>query len=78
MADNPLRPWPLASRVARDLTGQRFGLVVVRRMAESVGGARCLVRCDCGVERFILAGNLKATPPRTHAACVRALKATGT
>jgi hypothetical protein len=74
----PLRPWPLASKPARDLTGQRFGLVVVLRMATSVGGARALVRCDCGVERIVLAGNLCATPPRTHLSCERAQKATGT
>jgi len=75
MPDIPLRPWPLASRVSPDLTGQRFGLVVVVRMAESVGGVRALVRCDCGVERYALAGNLKATPPRTHMSCKRTAKA---
>jgi hypothetical protein len=70
-----LRPWPLSRKVALDLTGQRFGLVVVLRMAESVGNARCFVRCDCGVERMVYSGNLKATPPRTHISCQRAQKA---
>lgn len=66
-----LRPWP--KRKPRDVSGQRFGKVVVVRMAASDGrGARCLVRCDCGVERYATVCNLIATPPKTHTACERA------
>lgn len=66
-----LRPWP--KREPRDLTGERFRLVVVVRMAQSVGsGPRCWVRCDCGAERMATAGNLQSSGgPSTHRICNR-------
>lgn len=67
-----LRPWPKQTP-SPDLTGQRFGLVVVQRMALATGqGARCRVRCDCGVERYMLVLNLKRQPPKSHIGCQRA------
>jgi hypothetical protein len=74
-----LRPWP--KRPPRDVSGQHIGLVVVVRMATSVGaGPRCLVRCEgklpngsvCGVERIANVANLLANPPKTHVPCDRA------
>lgn len=72
MRDHALRPWP--KREAADLSGQRFGLIQVVRMAPSTGqGVRCLVRCDCGQERYALAANLRSNGgPTTHLACRRA------
>ncbi len=68
--DFALNPWP--KQPARDLTGERHGLVTVVRMAPSTGlGARCLVRCDCGKERYVLALSLRTAPPKTHRACNR-------
>jgi hypothetical protein len=49
--------------------GDRYGLVVVVREAMGMGGARWLVRCDCGNERVVHAGNLRTKPPRTHRSC---------
>ena len=49
--------------------GDRYGLVVVVREAMSLGGARWLVRCDCGNERVVYGGNLRTKPPRTHREC---------
>lgn len=49
--------------------GARFGLVTFVRFAKSLGnGARCVVRCDCGIERIVHAGNLRKMP-RTHRSC---------
>ena len=61
-------------RPAIERTGERFGLVVALRRVESGkdGGARWLVRCDCGVERVVAARTLDETPQRTHVACFRA------
>jgi hypothetical protein len=49
--------------------GDRYGLVVVVREAMALGGARWLVRCDCGNERVVHGGNLRTKPPRTHREC---------
>lgn len=48
-----------------DLTGQRFGrLVVVERVENSADGrARWLCRCDCGQSKTVLGEHLKK---RTH------------
>jgi hypothetical protein len=61
-------------RPAIEREGQRFGLVVaLKRVASGKdGGARWLVRCDCGVERVVAARTLDETPQRTHVACRRA------
>lgn len=46
---------------AIDITGQRFGkLVVIRRAPSRSGRAYWLCRCDCGNEKEIAAGNLLA------------------
>lgn len=42
-----------------DLTGQRFGRLVVIRKEKSASQTRWLTRCDCGVERVVQGGNLK-------------------
>lgn len=44
-----------------DLTGQRFGRLVVIRRAPTVSGrnTRWLCRCDCGVEKAIFRGSLR-------------------
>lgn len=43
-----------------DLTGQRFGmLVVLEPMRSSHGYAGFLCRCDCGIEKFMTGGNLR-------------------
>lgn len=74
MPNYAMRPWP--KQKTRDLTGQRFGLVQVLRMAPSTGqGTRCFVRCDCGVERYVLSLNLRREPPATHLGCKRAQNA---
>jgi hypothetical protein len=49
--------------------GERYGLVTIIREAPSVYGARYLVRCDCGVERFMKGSELRRHPPRTHRRC---------
>jgi hypothetical protein len=71
--NKPARPAFLASRVqpVDDLTGQRFGLVVVVRRAPSLGrGARWWVQCDCGApERAVYATHLRSSPPFTHKPC---------
>jgi hypothetical protein len=55
-----------------DLTGLRFGLVVVLQRAEDTWDERpqWLVRCDCGVERVIRGCQLKQNPPRSHLRCL--------
>lgn len=49
-----MRQWP-------DLTGQRFGMLVVTAQAESTatGQRRWVCRCDCGNERIVMGSNLK-------------------
>ena len=43
----------------RDLTGQRFGrLVVIERAGSDAAGARWRARCDCGTDTVASAGNL--------------------
>lgn len=50
----------------QDLTGQRFGrLVVVSWAGRKARSARWLVRCDCGVEKVVYATNLKAGQTRS-------------
>lgn len=51
--------------------GTRFGLVTVVRREAGWNGRAYRVRCDCGVEREVLACSLRATPPRTHRMCDR-------
>lgn len=65
----------MASDVTRGQTpkpiqpGARFGLVTFVRFAKSLGnGARCVVRCDCGIERIVHAANLRKKP-RAHRSC---------
>lgn len=43
-----------------DLTGQRFGKLVVITRAESKNGARWLCKCDCGIEKVIQGGHLRS------------------
>lgn len=49
-----MRQWP-------DLTGQRFGMLVVTAQAESTatGQRRWVCWCDCGNERIVMGSNLK-------------------
>lgn len=44
-----------------DLTGQRFGKLVVKERAPNnrFGGARWLCQCDCGKQSVVTAGELK-------------------
>jgi hypothetical protein len=62
-----------SQQVAKDEpAGQRYGLVVVLRRAPGLGGgARFLVRCDCGVERVVEGGSLRRRPPKSHRECQR-------
>jgi len=51
------------SRNLKDLVGRRFGrlLVEARSEVKTVGGAlRCSCRCDCGTQRTVIGGDLKA------------------
>jgi hypothetical protein len=52
--------------------GTRFGLVVVIRQVPGLHGARFLVRCDCGKERYVHGTNLRQKAPTTHQRCGRA------
>ena len=42
-----------------DLTGRRFGRLVVIEKVNEPGKAKYKVRCDCGREKIVLADNLK-------------------
>jgi len=55
-----------------ELTGQRFGrLLVVRRAGSYRGGATWLCRCDCGVEREVIGWELTSqTRPRKSCGCL--------
>lgn len=43
-----------------DLSGRRFGRLVVVRLAASVGAPRWVCRCDCGQEKVTAAASLRA------------------
>lgn len=58
-----------------DLTGRRFGRLVVLRKEEGSGKARYLVRCDCGREKVVLADNLKRGMTKSCGVCCRGGKA---
>lgn len=52
-----------------DLTGQRFGWLVVQHFVGKLGGYMCwLCRCDCGGHRVAHTGNLRAGHVR-YCAC---------
>lgn len=58
------KAWESRSRVAKgrlDLTGQRYGRLVVLGYSDTLGGrlARWHVRCDCGTETVALAKTLR-------------------
>lgn len=59
----------------RDLTGQRFGELVVLHRATNYGGSATawLCRCDCGNEKVFLAANL-TTGRSTSCGCSRLRK----
>ena len=50
----------MSSRM-KDITGQRFGTLTVVGMygVNSFSQARCLVECDCGTRKVVLAHNLR-------------------
>lgn len=52
---------------AKDISGQRFGLLVVLRMSERVkGGTACIVQCDCGSpEKVVYKGSLVSGSTRS-------------
>jgi len=53
-----------------DLTGQRFGLVIVLAPAASSGtGARWRCLCDCGAVAYFRGSQLRQRPPQTHRNC---------
>lgn len=56
-----------------DLTGQRFGklLVVRRSMEEPTWPTKWVCKCDCGNECVVFAGNLKKEGHTTSCGCVR-------
>lgn len=51
--------------------GSRWGCVVIVREASPLHGARYLVRCDCGAERYVNGTNLRTSPPKSHTRCKR-------
>lgn len=74
--DPRLKPLALAClararRRAIDITGQRFGLVVVEYRAgvNAQGYPLWMVRCDCGQRRLARGCVLRQNPPKTHHAC---------
>lgn len=44
----------------QDLVGQKFGMLVVVKMLTGLARVKCLVRCDCGNERRVVAHSLKS------------------
>lgn len=46
-------------RRAPDMTGQRFGRLLVQSRSESRHGATWLCRCDCGTRKIVAASNLR-------------------
>jgi hypothetical protein len=65
----------LNGRRAIDITGQRFGLVVVEYRAgtNAQGYPLWMVRCDCGQRRLARGCVLRQNPPTTHRACPSSL-----
>jgi hypothetical protein len=64
--------WHRREHHVEDLTGQRFGLLVVLNMATSIGtGTRWRCECDCGAVHFTTGTNLRNHPRRTHRNCKR-------
>lgn len=64
----------LVSKIrVHDLTGQRFGkLVVLRRsMEEPTWPTKWVCKCDCGNECVVLGGNLRKEGHTTSCGCVR-------
>lgn len=64
-------------RPRRDLAGERFGRLTAIDFVERRGNQaawRCV--CDCGNERVVLSGNLRAGHTRS-CGCIRGVKATG-
>lgn len=61
----------------KDLTGQRFGLVVVEGRAgtNAQGYPTWHVLCDCGGRRVVRGCVLHQNPPKTHQACPTTVKA---
>lgn len=58
----------------QDLTGERFGKLLVLRRADSRNGrTRWLCRCDCGNEKEVAAQALKSGKTKS-CGCLRALK----
>jgi len=59
------------TRPAQDITGQRFGLVVVEGRAgnNAQGYPTWWVLCDCGQRRIVRGCVLHQNPPKTHQAC---------
>lgn len=61
----------------QDLTGERFGKLLVLRRADSRNGkTRWLCRCDCGNEKEVAAQALKSGKTKS-CGCLRALKGKG-
>src|SRR5207244_10858728 len=48
-----------------DVTGQRFGRLVVLHRVKGGAGARWMCRCDCGNEKAILGASLRAGRSRS-------------
>ena len=44
---------------AKDITGQRFGRLVVESMVRQEAGTRCFCRCDCGSTKVVYQGHLR-------------------
>ncbi len=55
------------------MIGKKFGLVTVLRRTEEtatrMGTIMCLVKCECGFERWMRSNNFKREPPKTHLRC---------
>jgi len=58
-----------------DLTGQRFGkLLVLRRCGSKNGHAAWLCRCDCGNEKIMSASSLRSGTKSCGCLCIEAIK----
>lgn len=60
--------------VVENLTGRRFGRLVVLGKIKEPGKAKYKVRCDCGNEKVVLADNLKRGMTTSCGHCYRKTK----
>src|SRR5271157_758266 len=68
--DRPKRSCGCGMNRTEDLTGQRFGRLLVVKRAGSLRGAQWECQCDCGNTTLACAGDLKKGRPRS-CGCLR-------